>query len=264
MGFSLQKGEKGGIISPVYAAGPASGVQREGGNSMGSFQSWLDQLNYEKLLELAITLVAAMVCIIPHEVSHGYAAYRLGDPTAKNAGRLTMNPLRHIDPVGLLVMAVAHFGWAKPVPIQPGYFKHIRRDTAITALAGPVANVAITMLALMLYSVIIGLSAFRSLPQWVEYVDLFLAYTALLSANLAVFNLLPIPPLDGSKVLFSFLPQKYYGKLLQYERYGFLLLAVLLWIGVLDRPLTFLREGLIRLLWPICSWPVEQLLHFFH
>lgn len=89
MGFSLQKGEKGGIISPVYAAGPASGVQREGGNSMGSFQSWLDQLNYEKLLELAITLVAAMVCIIPHEVSHGYAAYRLGDPTAKNAGRLT-------------------------------------------------------------------------------------------------------------------------------------------------------------------------------
>ena len=238
MGFSLQKGEKGGIISPVYAAGPASGVQREGGNSMGSFQSWLNQLNYEKLLELAITLVAAMVCIIPHEVSHGYAAYRLGDPTAKNAGRLTMNPLRHIDPVGLLVMAVAHFGWAKPVPIQPGYFKHIRRDTAITALAGPVANVAITMLALMLYSVIIGLSAFRSLPQWVEYVDLFLAYTALLSANLAVFNLLPIPPLDGSKVLFSFLPQKYYGKLLQYERYGFLLLAVLLWIGVLDRPLT--------------------------
>ena len=175
-----------------------------------------------------------------------------------------MNPLRHIDPVGLLVMAVAHFGWAKPVPIQPGYFKHIRRDTAITALAGPVANVAITMLALMLYSVIIGLSAFRSLPQWVEYVDLFLAYTALLSANLAVFNLLPIPPLDGSKVLFSFLPRKYYGKLLQYERYGFLLLAVLLWIGVLDRPLTFLREGLIRLLWPICSWPVEQLLHFFH
>ena len=120
------------------------------------------------------------------------------------------------------------------------------------------------MLARLLYSVIIGLSAFRSLPQWVEYVDLFLAYTALLSANLAVFNLLPIPPLDGSKVLFSFLPQKYYGKLLQYERYGFLLLAVLLWIGVLDRPLSFLREALIRLLWPICSWPVEQLLHFFH
>ena len=101
-------------------------------------------------------------------------------------------------------------------------------------------------------------------PQSLEYEELFLAYTALLSANLAVFNLLPIPPLDGSKVLFSFLPQKYYGKLLQYERYRFLLLAVLLWIGVLDRPLTFLREGLIRLLWPICSWPVEQLLHFFH
>ena len=116
---------------------------------MGSFQSWLNQLNYEKLLELAITLVAAMVCIIPHEVSHGYAAYRLGDPTAKHAGRLTMNPLRHIDPVGLLVMAVAHFGWAKPVPVDPRYFKKPKQGMALTALAGPVSNLLLALLALM-------------------------------------------------------------------------------------------------------------------
>lgn len=264
MGFSLQKDAKGGIISPVYAAGLASGAQTEMGNSMGNFQSWLNQLHYEKLIELVITIAAALVCIIPHEVSHGYAAYRLGDPTAKNAGRLTLNPLRHIDPAGLLAMAVAHFGWAKPVPIQPANFRHVRRDTAITALAGPVANVGITALALLLHNGVAGVLAFRSLPQWMEYVDLFFVYTAILSANLAMFNLLPIPPLDGSKVLFSFLPRKYYEKLLQYEYYGFLLLAVFLWTGVLDRPLTFLREGLIHLLWPICSWPVEQLLHFFH
>lgn len=264
MGFSLQKGAKGGIISPVYAAGVASGAQTEMGNSMGNFQSWLNQLNYEKLIKLVITVAAALVCIIPHEVSHGYAAYRLGDPTAKNAGRLTLNPLRHIDPAGLLAMAVAHFGWAKPVPIQPANFRHVRRDTAMTALAGPVANVGITALALLMHNGVAGVSAFRSLPQWMEYVDLFFVYTAILSANLAMFNLLPIPPLDGSKVLFSFLPRKYYEKLLQYEHHGFLLLAVFLWTGVLDRPLTFLREGLIHLLWPICSWPVEQLLHFFH
>lgn len=86
---------------------------------MSAFQNWLNQLNFEKLLELLITIAAALVCITLHEVSHGYAAYRLGDPTAKNAGRLTLNPIRHIDPVGLLVMAVARFGWARAVPTIP-------------------------------------------------------------------------------------------------------------------------------------------------
>lgn len=94
--------------------------------------------------------------------------------------------------------------------------------------------------------------------------DLFFQYVAILSANLAVFNLLPIPPLDGSKVLYVILPRGICEKLLRYERFGFFLLAVLLWTGVLDAPLNFLRSGLIRLLWPICNWPVELLLHLFH
>ena len=165
-------------------------------------------------------------------MSHGYAAYRLGDPTAKNAGRLTLNPIRHIDPVGLLVMAVARFGWARAVPINPGNFKHFRRDTAITALAGPVANVLITALALLLHSTTIGVYLRWDRPQWLLYVDQFFQYTAVLSAGLAVFNLFPIPPLDGSKVLFSFLPRPMYGKLLQYERFGFL---VLLFLAVVRR-----------------------------
>lgn len=140
---------------------------------MSAFQNWLNQLNFEKLLELLITIAAALVCITLHEVSHGYAAYRLGDPTAKNAGRLTLNPIRHIDPVGLLVMAVARFGWARAVPINPGNFKHFRRDTAITALAGPVANVLITALALLLHSTTIGLYLRWDRPQWLLYVDQF-------------------------------------------------------------------------------------------
>lgn len=227
---------------------------------MSAFQNWLNQLNFEKLLELLITIAAALVCITLHEVSHGYAAYRLGDPTAKNAGRLTLNPIRHIDPVGLLVMAVARFGWARAVPINPGNFKHFRRDTAITALAGPVANVLIIALALLLHSTTIGVYLRWDRPQWLLYVDQFFQYTAVLSAGLAVFNLFPIPPLDGSKVLFSFLPRPMYGKLLQYERFGFLVLLFLLWFGVLDGPLVFLREGLLDLLWPVCRWPFDLLI----
>lgn len=228
---------------------------------MSAFQSWLNQLEYEKLLELLITVAAALVCITLHEVSHGYAAYRLGDPTAKNAGRLSLNPIRHMDWFGLLSMALLGFGWAKPVPIDPGNFKHFRRDTALTALAGPVANVLITAVALTCYSGLAGLSYDLGQPQWLRYAAQFFLYTATLSASLAVFNLIPVPPLDGSKVLFALLPSKSYAWLLRYERYGFFLMAVLLFVGVLDGPLVFLRQGLLNLLWPACSWPLRLLTH---
>ena len=232
MGFSLQKGEKGGIISPVYAAGPASGVQREGGNSMGSFQSWLNQLNYEKLLELAITLVAAMVCIIPHEVSHGYAAYRLGDPTAKNAGRLTMNPLRHIDWFGLLMMITVGFGWAKPVPVDPRYFRRPKQGMALTALAGPVSNFLLALVLLFAGRLVYDYAPYSAANQRLLT---FLLTTAILSLGLGLFNLIPIPPLDGSKVLFSLLPDRAYNTMLRYERYGMLLLWAVVLLGVGDR-----------------------------
>lgn len=113
---------------------------------MNGFSAWLEQLQYERLLDLVVTVAAALLCITIHETCHGWAAYRLGDPTAKQAGRLTLNPLRHIDLLGLVCMAVAHFGWAKPVPINPGNFRHFRRDTAITALAGPLSNLVLAVL----------------------------------------------------------------------------------------------------------------------
>lgn len=122
------------------------------------------------------------------------------------------------------------------------------------------ANVLITALALLLHSTTIGVYLRWDRPQWLLYVDQFFQYTAVLSAGLAVFNLFPIPPLDGSKVLFSFLPRPMYGKLLQYERFGFLVLLFLLWFGVLDGPLVFLREGLLDLLWPVCRWPFDLLI----
>ena len=181
---------------------------------MNGFSAWLEQLQYERLLDLVVTVAAALLCITIHETCHGWAAYRLGDPTAKQAGRLTLNPLRHIDLLGLVCMAVAHFGWAKPVPINPGNFRHFRRDTAITALAGPLSNLVLAVVAFTLYCAGVWLNWYLGQPEWLYYILLFLNYTGGMSAALAVFNLFPIPPLDGSKVLYSLLPERQYLSLI--------------------------------------------------
>lgn len=226
---------------------------------MGSFQQWIGSLNIDKMMDLLITVLACLTCMTLHEISHGLAANRLGDPTAKNAGRLSLNPMRHIDPLGLVCMIVARFGWAKAVPINPRYFKHFRRDTAITSLAGPLANVLIAAVSLTLYFAVAWFFWYLNESAWLEYLLRYFYYTANLSVGFAVFNLLPIPPLDGSKLLFAFLPDRAYIRLLRYERYGFLLLSALLFLGVLDGPLIFLREGLLKLLWEPCQWPIQLL-----
>lgn len=224
---------------------------------MDGIIAWLKQLDIESLLETAIAALAALVCIIFHEISHGFVAYKLGDPTAKRAGRLSLNPLRHIDVIGFVCMVIFHFGWAKPVPVDARNFKHFRRDFALTALAGPISNLLLAVVSLTIYSGLYGLYCYNFWESWTIYIIYFFLYVGILSASLAVFNLFPIPPLDGSKVLFSFLPQKWYGWLLQYERYGFVLLAVLLCIGVLDAPLEYLSDGLLNWLIDICWWPVR-------
>lgn len=228
-----------------------------------NFSTWFAQLDFSKWIEMLIVAGAAMICVTFHEVSHGYAAYLLGDPTAKRAGRLSLNPIKHMDIMGLVCMAIAHFGWAKPVPINPGYFKHYRRDTAITALAGPAANVLLAAVFLMLSSAVRWMGYYWGWNTVGFYLDYFCWYGAILSAGLAVFNIFPIPPLDGSKVLFSFLPQRSYSWLLRYERYGFLIMVVLIYAGVLDKPLMFLRNGLLDILIPVCQWPAMLLQTLF-
>lgn len=220
-----------------------------------NLSQWLSQLNIHGLIEFVIAVAAALICVTFHEVSHGYMALILGDRTAKDMGRLSLNPLRHLDLMGLLCMALAHFGWARPVPIDPRNFKNFRRGMALTALAGPLANLLLAIVFLTIYFAVGALAAVFAWGSVGHYVSLFFWYVAYLSTVLCVFNLFPIPPLDGSKVLLSFLPSRWYIWVLRYERYGFILLAVLLYVGVLDGPLMFFQSKLMELLTMLCGWP---------
>lgn len=197
---------------------------------MNAWQEIINGFDFTPLLDILLSAVPALICITLHELSHGFVAYRLGDPTAKNAGRLTLNPIKHLDVFGFLMLVVAHVGWAKPVPVDMRYFQHPKRDMAITALAGPMSNFVITAVALLLYGFLFPLAyqAGRAAAIGMELLYL----TAYLSLGLALFNLLPIPPLDGSKVLFSLIPDESYMKLMRYERYGMILLIILAYTGV--------------------------------
>ena len=193
--------------------------------------------SFQSIIYVLILAVVVLLALSIHETAHGFAAYKLGDPTAKYDGRLSLNPLKHIDPIGALSLFFFGFGWAKPVMINPNYFKNLKRDTALTALAGPVSNI---------------LLAFVGMLFWVHlvpvlhnaYFTMFIRMFILLNVNLAVFNLLPIPPLDGSKIFLTLLPQKIYYEIMRYERFGFLILIIALYLGVLDAFLYFCNNAI--------------------
>lgn len=213
---------------------------------MAGLMQWLQQLQFGNLFEILLIAAASLLCITVHETCHGLVAYWLGDDTAKRQGRLTLNPLRHIDVAGLIMMVIARFGWAKPVPVNMNRFKSPKLGMALTALAGPVSNVILMILAALLRVVMILLLQFTQITM-LEYAVMFFEYAVVLSAGLAVFNLFPIPPLDGSKVLFSLLPDAVYVKLMRSERYGMILLIIALFTNILDVPLLYLRGMLLQL-----------------
>lgn len=222
------------------------------------FAEWLRQLDTAWLTETLITVAAALLCITFHETCHGLVALFLGDKTAKNQKRLSLNPLRHVDFPGLVMMTLFKFGWAKPVPVNMQNFKNPKRGMALTALAGPVSNVLLAYLALL---IAYAITSFTSESGIWEYLLLFFFYTAVLSTGLAVFNLIPIPPLDGSKVLFAVLPNRAYEKLMRYEKYGMPLLVLLLLTNALDVPLHFLRSGLMDVLAAAALLPYRLILN---
>ena len=207
------------------------------------------------LSEAVLSVPALMIAVILHEVAHGWVAEKMGDPTARYAGRLTLNPLPHIDPFGTILLPAMFiilgspviFGWAKPVPINPMNFHDLRRGTFFVSIAGVVMNISLALLGGLLYHLIKPVLLVSS-PFVVESILfpllVFLEKLVLINLILALFNIVPIPPLDGSKALMSFLSFKYWEVFYRYEMYGFLIIALLLFTGILQSiiypPLVFL------------------------
>ena len=228
---------------------------------MSGLRTFWDGLDWSVLINMLIAVIPSLVCITLHELAHGYAAYRLGDNTAKNAGRLTLNPLKHIDWLGLAMMVAFRFGWAKPVPVDMRNFRDPRAGMAITAAAGPLCNLALAVLLLFVYG-LVYLPLTRAGTGLSSIVLDTVYTTAYLSLALAVFNILPVPPLDGSKVLYAFLSEERYDKLMRYERYGMLVLLALVATGVLRGPLSTAAGWLFDKLFVVAQWGFALMLKF--
>ena len=212
---------------------------------MNSFSQVISGLDWSLPLEMLCSVIPALICITLHELSHGYVAYLLGDNTAKQRGRLTLNPIKHIDLLGLVMMVAFKFGWAKPVPVNMMNFKNPKRGMAITAIAGPLSNVIIACVFAFLYGLFFPV-LYRSGTELSILVLRTLYLTAYLSLALAVFNVIPIPPLDGSKVLFSLMSDSAYYKLMRYERYGMIILLLVVASGILGNPLQTVTGSLFE------------------
>lgn len=225
-------------------------------------------MTLEKALMVISALLVTIFVILPiHEWAHGFVAYKLGDNTAKDSGRLTLNPLKHIDPLGVSALLLFKFGWARPVPVDPRNFKRPKLGMALTALAGPLSNLIVALIFMMISFAVFW---FREpFISWMgeevcgQFIGIMFLF-ADVNVGLAVFNLLPLPPLDGSKIFAALLPDKFLSKYYQYEHYITLAVFVLLFTGALAGPVAFLRKVIIKALECVTIVPLTHLFHFFY
>ncbi len=213
--------------------------------AMNALSQFAHGIDWFGLGTMALRIFAVLLCLVVHEVSHGWAAYRLGDPTAMQNHRLSLNPLRHLDIFGTLMMLVAGFGWAKPVPIDPRYFKNPKKGMAITALAGPVSNFVLALLSALAVNAVYAVMLMRGETMLLQSTLQFFYLLLMLNLGLGLFNLIPFPPLDGSKVVAMFLSDDLYYKWMRLERYGMILLMAILWFGWFDGFLITARDAIL-------------------
>ena len=219
------------------------------------------------LIQLLLSLPIIIFALSVHETAHGWVAYKLGDSTAKNLGRLTLNPIKHLNLFGFLSMLILGIGWANPVPINTRNFKNPRWGMALSGIAGPVSNFLISLIsyvAYMLTQFVLILTGHIEAPHiLVTVLLLFLELSAYLNLSLAIFNLIPVPPFDGSRFIYIFLPAKWYFKVMQYERFtGIAIMIVLL---VLSRfgiyPIGFLVNLILDVMGTVIALPLNFLLN---
>lgn len=214
-------------------------------------------------LEYYILMIPVLLISLTfHEFSHGYTAYRLGDITAKNDGRLTLNPLKHLDPVGALMMFVAGIGWAKPVPVEPFYFRDKKKGMMLTSVAGPLSNILLAfVIAFPLEGILlanpVGLQTGKS---FIYYLALFFSMLFSINIGLAIFNLLPVPPLDGSRILSAVLPTDVYFRFMRFEQYiGLAFLVIILMKDGFGTLLSFFTTPIANSI----LWVAEKVMSLF-
>lgn len=199
--------------------------------------------NIQSILLSAIGVILAMTV---HELAHGLVSYWMGDPTAKMEGRLSLNPFKHIDWIGLICLLFCGFGWAKPVPVDARYYKDAKTGIIWTSFAGPVANFLLSFICVFLFYALYKFTPYFMLTSVGSFIASALTYTGLISTGFGIFNLIPIPPLDGSKVFLSFLPDDKYYRIINGTPWMNILFIALIFSGALNYPLGMVRSQIIQ------------------
>lgn len=207
----------------------------------------------ETILDYLIKALVLFTAVPVHECAHAWVAEKMGDDTGRKQGRITLNPFAHLTLWGSLMMILVGFGWGKPVSVDPRNFKNPKKGMVLTSLAGPASNFIMAFLSMIVYKVLAFLS-FAKDSSTLDMLATVFVYITLINISLAVFNFLPIPPLDGSKIFNAILPEKWYFAIMKYENFIFIALIILVYSGLLDTPLSFLQDKAIDVMLSLTGW----------